>query len=252
MQKKERQDLKEETMVPGSAAVLGLGYVGLPLAVEMARAGWRVLGIDIDPERVAALQSGRSYIGDVPAQQVEELAAAGRLQATTDFSGLAGVEVIVICVPTPLRKTREPDLTHVLAASGQVAKFLRPGQLVILESTTYPGATERVVRPELEKGGLQAGRDFALAFSPERVDPGNRRFGIRNTPKVVGGITPDCTRRAVAFYRTFVEEVVPVSSATVAEAVKLLENSFRAVNIALVNELAKEKGPYPLFPGSEW
>jgi UDP-N-acetyl-D-glucosamine dehydrogenase len=219
-------------------AVIGLGYVGLPLAVEFAEAGFRVTGIDVDAGRVRKLQAGESYIRDVPTGEVKALVRAGRLQATTDFAALKRADVVNVCVPTPLSKQRDPDMSFVLAASEQVARHLRPGMLVILESTTYPGTTDELILPLLEKTGRRVGRDFFLAFSPERVDPGNARFNTRNIPKVVGGVTRACTAIAVLLYRQRLEKVVPVSSPQVAEMVKLLENTFRSVNIGLVNELA--------------
>ena len=215
--------------------VIGLGYVGLPLAVEFAKAGLRTVALDIDAEKVAQIERGESYIADVPSEEIRAVTASGHLRPTTDFSALAGVDTVDICVPTPLRKTRDPDLTYVVSAVDEIARHLRAGQLVILESTTYPGTVEEVVRPKLEMGGLRAGRDFYLAFSPERVDPGNEQWTTR---KVVGGIDDESTRVAVALYEQIVETVVPVSSTTVAEMVKLLENTFRAVNIGLANELA--------------
>lgn len=218
--------------------VIGLGYVGLPLAVEMARAGLTAVGVDLDARKVAAITRGESYIPDVPTADVAALVTAGRLSASADPSVIAAFDTINICVPTPLRKTKDPDLSYVVSAVETVAAHLRLGQLVILESTTYPGTTDEVVRPILERGGLVAGQDFFLAFSPERVDPGNAQFTTRNVPKVVGGTTPACTRLAKALYSTSIDRVVEVSSTRVAEMVKLLENTFRAVNIGLVNELA--------------
>ena len=220
------------------AGVIGLGYVGLPLVVAFARAGVPAVGFDVAAERVAAIRRGESYIGDVPGGDVRAAVDADRLSVTTDFAALAGVDTINICVPTPLRKTRDPDLSHVIAAVEQVAAHLRAGQLVVLESTTYPGTIDEVVRPRLEAGGLRAGADFFLAFSPERVDPGSAEWTTRNIPKVVGGIDARSTETAAALYRLIVDTVVPVSSPRVAEMVKLLENTFRAVNIGLVNELA--------------
>ena len=218
--------------------VVGLGYVGLPLAVEFARGGFETLGIDLDPGKVESVNAGRSYIRDVPDTDVAGFRTAGRLSATTDPAAVAALDTINICVPTPLRKTRDPDLSFVVSAVETIAQYLRPGQLVILESTTYPGTTDEIVRPLLEKQGLVAGRDFFLAFSPERVDPGNETWNTRNVPKVVGGHTPVCTRLACELYSASVATVVEVSSPRVAEMVKLLENTFRAVNIGLVNELA--------------
>jgi UDP-N-acetyl-D-glucosamine dehydrogenase len=219
-------------------AVIGMGYVGLPLAVELGDAGFRVTAIDVSAEKVAAVNRGESYIPDVQSPDVARLVGQGRLRATADFDALHEVDTINICVPTPLRKTKDPDLSYVVAATEQAAGHLRSGQLVILESTTYPGTTEEVLQPMLEAGGLKAGRDFFLAFSPERVDPGNARWHTGNIPKVVGGIDATSTRVAATLYRQVVETVVPVSSARVAEMVKLLENTFRAVNIGMVNELA--------------
>jgi len=219
------------------AGVIGLGYVGLPLAVAFARARLTAVGFDVDGERARAVQQGESYIADVAAADVRGAVEGGFLSATTDFAALAGVDTINICVPTPLRKTRDPDLSYVIAAVEQVASHLRAGQLVVLESTTYPGTIDEVVRPRLEAGGLRAGADFFLAFSPERVDPGSTRWTTRKIPRVVGGIDARSTETAAALYRLIVDTVVPVSSPRVAEMVKLLENTFRAVNIGLVNEL---------------
>jgi UDP-N-acetyl-D-glucosamine dehydrogenase len=219
-------------------AVIGLGYVGLPLAVELAQAGFRVTGIDLDEKRVAMLQAGRSYIQDVSTSDVRVLARSGRLSATSDFGVLRKVDAVNVCVPTPLSKHRDPDVSHVVAAAEQVARHLHSGMLVVLESTTYPGTTDELILPLLEKTGMKVGRDFFLAFSPERVDPGNPKFNTRNIPKVVGGVTARCTEIAVKLYRQRLEQVVPVSSPQVAEMVKLLENTFRSVNIGLVNELA--------------
>lgn len=218
--------------------VIGLGYVGLPLAVEFARAGFHVVGYDVDATKVTTLNGGVSYIPDVPTAHVAETVAKGTLRATTDARELADVDVIDICVPTPLRKTKDPDLSYVVQAVEATAKVLRKGQLVILESTTYPGTTDEVVQPALEAGGLEAGTDFYLAFSPERVDPGNPNFQTKNIPKVVGGMNEASTRAAAALYGSIIDTIVPVSSTRVAEMVKLLENTFRAVNIGLVNELA--------------
>ena len=219
-------------------AVIGLGYVGLPLLVEFARSGYQAVGFDLDAAKISAILSGRSYIPDVSHQDVERLHQAGRLLATTDFTELESVDTINICVPTPLRKTKDPDMSYIVRAVETIAAHLRPGMLVILESTTYPGTTEELVRPILEKGGLVAGRDFFLAFSPERVDPGNPRFNTRNVPTVVGGVSATCGALSAALYSAAIETVIPVSSPRVAEMVKLLENTFRAVNIGLVNELA--------------
>ncbi len=218
--------------------VIGMGYVGLPLAVEFAKAGFRTVGFEIDAKRAATLNAGRSYIQDVPTADVRRLVKAGRLRATLDFNLLRGMDAIDICVPTPLRKTRDPDVSYIMAAVDQIAPRLRGEQLIVLESTTYPGTTDELVRPILEQSNLQAGRDFYLAFSPERVDPGNPKFHTRNIPKVVGGVTPSCTQAAAALYGSVMERVVPVRSTQVAEMVKLLENTFRSVNIGLVNEVA--------------
>jgi UDP-N-acetyl-D-glucosamine dehydrogenase len=221
-----------------SVGVIGLGYVGLPLAVEFAHAGFDVTGFDVDATKAAEINAGRSYIPDVCSTDVSAVVEAGRLKATTDMSALAGMDAIDICVPTPLRKTRDPDLSYVVLAVEAVAATLRAGQLVILESTTYPGTTDEVVQPMLEAQGLRADVDFFLAFSPERVDPGNQRFTTKNIPKIVGGFGASSTEAAAALYEATVETVIRVSSTRVAEMVKLLENTFRAVNIGLVNELA--------------
>jgi len=221
-----------------AVGVIGLGYVGLPLAVEFAKAGFTVTGIDVDPRKAKVLSEGRSYIQDVPRQDVEAMVSAGRLTATTDFSALKRLDAVSICVPTPLKKTKDPDISFVAAATEEVARHLPPGQLVVLESTTYPGTTNEVVLAALAKEGRQAGKDFFLAFSPERVDPGNPVYNTRNTPKIIGGVTPQCTKLAVALYRHAVETVIPVSSTQAAEMVKLLENTFRAINIGLANEVA--------------
>jgi UDP-N-acetyl-D-glucosamine dehydrogenase len=218
--------------------VVGLGYVGLPLAVELAKAGFHASGIDLDARKVEAITAGRSYIPDVATSDVAALRSSGRLDATTDFAVVHELDTINICVPTPLRKTRDPDMSYIVAAVEAIASHLHPGLLVCLESTTYPGTTEEVVQPLLEATGLKAGRDFFLAFSPERVDPGNVTYQTHNVPKVVGGITPECAQLAGALYGSAIETIVPVSSTRVAEMVKLLENTFRAVNIGLVNELA--------------
>jgi len=218
--------------------VIGLGYVGLPLALELARAGFRTTGIDVDRSKVEAIRAGRSYIVDVSDAEIAEPVAQGRFTATDDFSVIAELDTINICVPTPLRKTKDPDLTYIVAAVNEIRKHVHPGQLVVLESTTYPGTTEEVVRPALEATGLQVGRDIGLAFSPERIDPGNKQFTTRNIPKVVGGTTPVCTAAAQTLYQACVDRVIPVSSTQVAEMVKLLENTFRSVNIGLVNEIA--------------
>jgi len=218
--------------------VIGLGYVGLPLAVEFARAGFDVIGFDVDAHKVAELMAGRSYIPDVPSDHLAEVVKNGKFKATTDSKALAAADIIDICVPTPLRKTKDPDMTYVVQAVETTAAVQKKGQLIILESTTYPGTTVEVVQPALAAKGYAPGVDFYLAFSPERVDPGNPKYQTKNIPKVVGGINEDSTRAAVAFYSQVMDHVVPVSSPSVAEMVKLLENTFRAVNIGLVNELA--------------
>jgi UDP-N-acetyl-D-glucosamine dehydrogenase len=218
--------------------VIGLGYVGLPLAVEFAREGFDVTGFDVDAWKVGEINAGRSYIGDVATRDVAATVKAARLRATTDMAQLQDMDAIDICVPTPLRKTRDPDLSYVVQAVDAVKAHLQAGQLVILESTTYPGTTDEVVQPALEEGGLRAGQDFHLAFSPERVDPGNTKYTTRSIPKVVGGVNAESTGLAAALYGSIIESVVPVSSTRVAEMVKLLENTFRAVNIGLVNEIA--------------
>jgi UDP-N-acetyl-D-glucosamine dehydrogenase len=220
------------------AGVIGLGYVGLPLAVELAVAGYTVVGFDVDGRKLDSIAHGASYIADVRGAELAGLIAAGRLRATGDFRALSELDTVTICVPTPLRKTKDPDVSYMVAAVEQVAAHLHPGMLVILESTTYPGTTEELVQPLLEAGGLKAGRDFFLAFSPERVDPGNARFRTANVPKVIGGTTDTCAALARAFYQRAIEQVVTVGSTRAAEMVKLLENTFRAVNIGLVNEIA--------------
>ncbi|HLO68003.1 MAG TPA: nucleotide sugar dehydrogenase [Holophaga sp.] len=223
----------------GRVGVIGLGYVGLPLAVEKARTGFQVLGFDRNPSRVAQVNLGSSYIGDVKEAELRDMVLdCRRLEATTEWSRLGAMDAIVICVPTPLTRNLTPDLQFVESVTREVARRLRPGQFVSLESTTYPGTTEEVIRPILETSGLREGEDFHLAFSPERVDPGNKRYTTRNTSKVVGAASPASLQVALSFYRQTIQEVVPVSSARAAEMVKVFENTFRAVNIALVNELA--------------
>ncbi len=218
--------------------VIGLGYVGLPLAVEFARAGFDVTGFDVDDAKVSDINAGRSYILDVRTEDVAKCVNAGKLRATTDMSKLGEMDAVDICVPTPLRKTKDPDMSYVVSAAEQIAKYIHPGMLIVLESTTYPGTTAEVLQPMFEARGLKVGEGFYLAFSPERVDPANEKFNTRNTPKVVGGTTPACSEVAAALYSAAVDTVVPVSSTQVAEMVKLLENTFRAVNIGLVNEIA--------------
>jgi UDP-N-acetyl-D-glucosamine dehydrogenase len=218
--------------------VVGLGYVGLPLAVEFAKAGFVVTGIDVLADKVAKLNRGESYVQDVPSSTLAPLVAAKKFGATTDFSVVADLDTINIAVPTPLRKTKDPDMSFVVSACQEVANHFGPGKLVILESTTYPGTTDELVLPMLERQGLTAGENFFLCFSPERVDPGNPKYQTLNIPKVVGGITPACTEMGSLFYSQALEKVVPVSSTRVAEMVKLLENTFRMINIGLVNEMA--------------
>ncbi|MBV9553914.1 MAG: nucleotide sugar dehydrogenase [Alphaproteobacteria bacterium] len=217
--------------------IIGLGYVGLPLARAVAERGFTALGFDIDADKIDVLSRGGSYIRHIPAAAIGELRRAGRFDATADFSRLSDADAILLCVPTPLTRQREPDLTYVVSTTESIAPHLRAGQLVVLESTTYPGTTREVMRPILERGGLRSGRDFFLAYSPEREDPGNQQFAARNIPKVVGGDGPEALRLACALYEEICAGAVPVSSVDVAEAVKLTENIFRSVNIALVNEL---------------
>jgi UDP-N-acetyl-D-glucosamine dehydrogenase len=221
-----------------TAAVIGLGYVGLPLAMEIEAAGFKVIGIDLDENKISSLREGKSYILDVNDATVGRAVREGRFVPTSDFSTLCDADSVSICVPTPLSKSRDPDISFILAATQQIRKYLHAGQLVVLESTTYPGTTEELILPELESSGLCAGRDFFLAFSPERIDPGNKAFTTRNTPKIVGGVTEQCTEMARIFYSQFIENVIPVSSSKCAEMVKLLENTFRSVNIGMVNEMA--------------
>jgi UDP-N-acetyl-D-glucosamine dehydrogenase len=221
-----------------SLGIIGLGYVGLPLGVEAAKAGIQVIGFDVKQSVVDGVNAGRSHIQDVESEDVAALRKQGLIEATTEMARLSECDAVSICVPTPLSKTRDPDVSYILAASKSVAAALRPGQLIILESTTYPGTTREILLPALEEGGLRVGIDFNLCFSPERVDPGNEKWTTKNTPKVVGGITAECTQAAVRFYERFLDTIVPVSSAEAAELTKILENTFRAVNIGLVNETA--------------
>src|SRR5574337_455864 len=218
--------------------VIGLGYVGLPLAVAFGKAGFSVIGVDVDADRVARLGRGESSVEDVGSDDLATLVAASRLGVTTDASRLTAADAILICVPTPLGKSKEPDISHIVAAADAVATILRPGQLVVLESTTYPGTTEEVLLPRFTARGLAVGEEVFLAFSPERIDPGNKRFDQRAIPKVVGGVTPRCSEIARLLYGQIIDQVVPVSGPQAAEMVKLFENIFRSVNIALANELA--------------
>ena len=219
-------------------AIIGLGYVGLPLAVEFASAGLKTTGIDLNEEKVALVRRGTSYLADVTNEEVGAAVNSGALTATTDFGALAVTDCVCICVPTPLGKTKDPDISYIVAASDEIARYFHPGLLVVLESTTYPGTTEELILPRLDADGGTVGKDFFVAFSPERVDPGNAVWKTKNTPKVIGGMTPACMATAVALYRNAVDTLVPVSSPAAAEMVKLLENTFRAVNIGLVNEIA--------------
>ena len=219
-------------------SVVGLGYVGLPLAVEFAREGYTVVGVDVTEEKVNLLNAGQSYIPDISSEDVAALVKAGKLSATTDFSALERVDAISICVPTPLGKSKDPDMSYVISAAEQVAKYAHKGLLIVLESTTYPGTTDELVMPRLAKNGFAVGEDVFICFSPERIDPGNQKYSVRNTPKVIGGATPACVEVAVALYSKAIDQVVPVSSTRAAEMVKLLENTFRLVNIGLVNEMA--------------
>lgn len=230
---------QEMTFVPGESTygVVGLGYVGLPLAVEMAKEGFHVVGFEVSEEKAALVNKGESYIKDVPTEELAPLVEAGLIEATTDFSRAAECVSICLCVPTPLSKAKEPDTSYMVSATESIAPHLHAGQLVTLESTTYPGTTEELIKPIIEKHGNTVGEDVFLAFSPERVDPGNPVYQTKNTPKVVGGVTEKCGEVAVKFYESFLDEVVPVSTARAAEMSKILENTFRCVNIALMNEL---------------
>ena len=218
-------------------SVIGLGYVGLPLAVEIGKTGFSVIGIDIDKEKVDKVNNGKSYIPDVVEGELNKLVSKKELLATSNHEILKEVDIVSICVPTPLRKTREPDISYIIAAASEASKYLHQGQLIILESTTFPGTTKDIILPELEKKGLKVGKDFFLSFSPERVDPGNKKYTIKNTPKVVGGITTECTEITKIYYEQIIEKVILVASTEEAEMTKLLENIFRSVNIALANEL---------------
>lgn len=229
------EKLKDRT---ASIGVIGLGYVGLPLAVEFAEAGFKVVGIEASQEKVDAVNGGKNYISDIDNEKLARLVSSGKLSATLDYGVIGGLDAVSICVPTPLSKSREPDISFILAACNGIAPRMHDNLLIVLESTSYPGTTQELVLPLLEKGGLKAGKDFYLAFSPERVDPGNAEYQTKNTPKIIGGITPACTEMAAALYSQAIETIVPVSSATAAEMVKLLENTFRAINIGAINEMA--------------
>ncbi len=230
--------LRERLAGTPTVGVIGLGYVGLPLAVAFAESGAAVVGVDLDGDRVASIRKGQSFIEDVPTETLARLVQAGRLRATNDIAALRNADAIVICVPTPLGKSKEPDISFIVSAADAIAGILRRGQLVVLESTTYPGTTQEILLPRFEARGLKAGLNFFLAFSPERIDPGNRRYTLRDIPKVVGGLTPTCRELAGALYARVTKEIVPVSGPETAEMVKLFENTFRSVNIALVNEFA--------------
>jgi UDP-N-acetyl-D-glucosamine dehydrogenase len=221
-----------------TAAVIGLGYVGLPLAMEIAAAGFKVIGIDLDRTKIADLSEGNSYILDVPSNNVADAVKAGRFTPTTEFKALNDADTVSICVPTPLSKSRDPDISFILAATEEIRKYIHDGQLIVLESTTYPGTTDELILPELEGSGLRVGSEFFLAFSPERIDPGNVTFNTHNTPKIVGGITRQCSQMARLFYSQFIERVITVSNSKCAEMVKLLENTFRSINIGMINEMA--------------
>ena len=218
--------------------IVGLGYVGLPLAVEFAEAGFRVLGVDVSRAKVDQLNRGESYIPDIPTERLAPLVKGGKLRASTSYADLSSIDTVSICVPTPLRVTKDPDMSFVIEAVNAVAEICHEGMLIVLESTTYPGTTEEIILPRLVEKGFHPGENVFVAFSPERIDPGNPKYGVRNTPKVVGGVNPDSTEVTIALYSSAVNQVVPVSSPTAAEMVKLLENTFRAVNIGLVNEMA--------------
>ncbi len=221
-----------------TVSVIGLGYVGLPLAVEFAKAGFNVVALDLDRHKINEINEGRSYIKDVESDEIRRVVEQGKLHATTDYAAICEVDTISICVPTPLRKTKDPDISYIVSATESIADNFRPGQLIVLESTTYPGTTDEIILPRLSAGGYTVGQDFFLAFSPERIDPGNPQYNTHNIPKVIGGVTPACVQLATALYSTVIEKVIPVSSTATAEMVKLLENTFRAVNIGLANELA--------------
>ena len=218
--------------------IIGMGYVGLPLALEFCKVGFDVTGIDLDKKKIDSINNGKSYIEDATNADIESAVRQGRLHATTDFSVLQQLDTVSICVPTPLRKTKDPDISYIISATKEIKKYLHPGQLIVLESTTYPGTTDEIILPELESSGLKVGVDFFLAFSPERIDPVNKLFNTKNTPKIIGGVTLKCTESARALYSQAVDKIITVGSTRAAEMVKLLENTFRAVNIGLVNEIA--------------
>ncbi|MCJ7747964.1 MAG: nucleotide sugar dehydrogenase, partial [Desulfobacterales bacterium] len=225
--------LKKKALV----GIIGLGYVGLPLVLRFCEEDFQILGFDVDPKKVATLKKGRSYLKSIPSSRISQFVRSGRLDVTDDFSRLSERDCILICVPTPLTEKMEPDLQYIEKTTDAVRDHLRKGQLIILESTSYPGTTEELILPRLESTGLRLGKDFFLAFSPEREDPGNKRFTTHQIPKVVAGVTPSCQKAAVSLYRQIIQKVIPVSSPRVAELTKLLENIYRSVNIALVNEL---------------
>lgn len=230
--------LQKINQATAQVAIIGMGYVGVPLATCIAKLGFSVTGIDLNTKRVAQINLGQSYIADITDEELAALVEMGKIRATDRFECLAEMDVVVICVPTPLTKNREPDISYIQNSANEIAKYLRPGQLITLESTTYPGTTEEILLPTLQKSGLEVGKDFFIAHSPERVDPGNARYTTHNTNKVIGGYTEACREVAAAFYRKSILEIISVSSPSCAEMVKVFENTFRAVNIALVNELA--------------
>jgi len=232
------ETLKQRLAATPTVGVIGLGYVGLPLAVAFAESGATVIGVDVDPARVARVRAGESFVEDVPASTLARLVTAKSLTATDDIAALKDADAILICVPTPLGKSKEPDISYIVSAADAIARVIRGGQLVVLESTTYPGTTQEILLPRFEARGLRAGEDFFLAFSPERIDPGNQRYTLKDIPKVVGGLTPACRELATTLYRRVTRQVVPVSGPGTAEMIKLFENTFRSVNIALVNEFA--------------